>query len=77
MHFDNTLEQWKLHSGNVALIAKSIKFVKIEYSRLSDSDNFDAKYVDLKDDHDGRDAGYCKKGTKVPARILEQQLISE
>jgi hypothetical protein len=78
MNFDNTLEQWKLHSGNFALTAKSIKFVKVEYSRLSDSDNSDAKYVDLKDDyHNGRDAGYCKKGMKVPARILERQLISE
>jgi hypothetical protein len=74
MNFANTLEGWRKHSGNVALIAKSIQFTKNGYSKVVDANTFDEKHINLKDDHD---VGRNKKATQVPQRQRERLLVSE
>jgi hypothetical protein len=47
MDFQNTVEGWRIHSGNIALITKSIQFSSNEYSKIENADN--AKFVDFAD----------------------------
>ena len=77
MQFQNTFEGRKQHSGNVALIYKSIKFTNDEYTRISDPTNLDAKYEGEKDDIETTDVGNRKKKTITPQRVLEKHLIAE
>jgi hypothetical protein len=58
------------HSGNVALIAKSIQFTTNEYSRAGDADTFDDKNVNLKENRD------MPEGTKsTPTSLNERRSV--
>ena len=77
MQFQNTLDGWKQHSGNVALIYKSIKFANDESSRICNSGMLSAKYEDEQDDIPARDVGNWKKKTATLQRGLEKPLVAE
>jgi hypothetical protein len=74
MNFANTLEGWTRHSGNVALIAKSIQFTTNEYPRAVDANTFNENNINLKDD---RDAGRNKRYTTTPQRQKERLMVAE
>jgi hypothetical protein len=77
MNFTNTIEGWKLHSGNISLIATSIQFSTNEYTKVQSTDQMSTKFVDFVDYDETRDVDNRRKATKVPLRELEKQLIAE